>query len=258
MPGGGGEPPVYFPVPTPLPDPDGGLPWWAGPLMGAIGGALLNQLLDGMNSLFPPIAKPGSFTLIAPCDVDDAGNPQNRTWQFAESSVMERLHAHQVALMEIMQQHLDWKTPTCDCNEPEQYEGDFRTISFRSDQTSPYGKSRLRKRFRYRSVSGNDLGAIVDHWKDFTWEGGPYRVRWIGKSWRSPEIWAASEAEGQRVIQHAAAEAGAYALETGGWSTRISRSPRLGVPGTMRVDTTGGYFWITERDGSNGRPIVAY
>jgi hypothetical protein len=29
------------------------------------------------------------------------------------------------------------------------------------------------------------------------------------------------------------------------------------VPGTMRVDTTGGYYWITARDGSNGRPLVA-
>jgi len=29
------------------------------------------------------------------------------------------------------------------------------------------------------------------------------------------------------------------------------------VSDTMRVDTRGGYYWITSRDGSNGKPIVA-
>ena len=87
--------------------------------------------------------------------------------------------------------------------------------------------------------------------------GGPYRVRWIGSTWRSPEIWAASESEGQRVIQHAAAEAGFGPLEGGRWSTRLSSSGRQGVPGTMRVDTTKGFYWITARDGSDQRPIVA-
>jgi hypothetical protein len=29
------------------------------------------------------------------------------------------------------------------------------------------------------------------------------------------------------------------------------------VSGTMNVDTTGGYYWITERDGSSHRPVVA-
>ena len=257
--GGGGGGGITVPVPdggAPGPGPDG-VPWWVPALGGALGGAVVNQLVDAIDDLFAPTFEPGSFTLTAPCDVDDAGNPQFRTWEFAEGSFQERMNAHQVAMMEMLQQHLDWKTPTCDCNESDSPEGDFRTISFRSDETSPYGKSRLRKRFRYRSVSGNDLGAVVDHWKDFTFEGGPYRVRWIGKSWRSPEVWAASEAEGQRVIQHAAGEAGVGPLEDGRWSTRVSSSARLGVSGTMRIDTTGGYYWITARDGSSERPIVA-
>jgi hypothetical protein len=29
------------------------------------------------------------------------------------------------------------------------------------------------------------------------------------------------------------------------------------VSGTMNIDTTGGFYWITDRDGSNGRPVVA-
>lgn len=252
--GGGG---ITIPVPPGGGGPDGpgGVPWWAPALAGAVGGALLNQLAEAVDDLLAPVVDAGSFTLTAPCDKDASGNPEQRIWQFPQQTQPERVLSHQVALMEIMQQHLDWKTPICD--EAPTLEGDFRTISFRSDETSPYGKSRLRKRFRYRSISGNDLSAVVDHWQGFTWDGGPYRVRWIGGSWRSPEIWAASEAEGQRVIQHAAAEAGFSPLEGGRWSTRLSSSGRQGVPGTMRVDTTGGYYWITARDGSDERPLVA-
>ena len=252
--GGGGD---IIPVPPGGGGPDGpgGIPWWAGPLATAAAGAVLNQLLDGVSELIAPPALAGSFTLTAPCNKDEAGNPLQRTWEFEQSTAMERLNAHQVAILEVLQQHLDWKTPICD--EQTIPEGDWRTISFRSDEVSPYGSARLRKRFRYLSVSGNDLSAVVDHWKDFTWEGGPYRVRWIGPTWRTPEVWAASEAEGQRVIQHAAREAGFDPLEGGEWRTRLSSSTRLGVLSNFRVDTTGGYYWITARDGSDGRPIVA-
>ena len=146
----------------------------------------------------------------------------------------------------------------CACNDPTPIiDGDWRTISFRSDETSPYGKSRLRKRLRYRSLSGNDLDAIVDHWKDFSFESGPTRVRWTGGAWGTVEVWASTEAEGKRVIQHAAGEAGFDPFESGRWSTRTSSSARLGVRGTVRIDTTGGYYWITARDGSDQRPIVA-
>ena len=44
--------------------------------------------------------------------------------------------------------------------------------------------------------------------------------------------------------------------QTGRWSVGGSGSPRLGVSDTMRVRTTGGYYWITARDGAEGRPLV--
>ena len=254
--GGGGGGGTYLPVPPGGGGGDGpdGLPWWVGPLAGALAGAVLNQLADVMNNLLLPQLDSSSFTLTAPCNKDEQGNPLQTTWDFPTQDAQSRLLSHQVALMEIIQQQLDWKTPICD--EHPLDEGDFRTISFRSEQTSPYGKSRLRKRFRYRAVSGNDLSAVIDHWKDFSFEAGPYRVRWVGGAWRSPEIWAATEAEGQRVIEHAAVEAGVSPLEGGRWSTRLSGSTRQGVPGTMKIDTTGGYYWITARDGSSERPLV--
>ena len=261
--GGGGGGGITFPVPDDEPGPGGDQPWWLTPLLAGLAGAgtgvILNELLGGGGGGGGGgEIEPATFDMIAPCDFTEDGQHQNRLWEFEVPYILPRMVQHQVALMQMLQQHLDWKTPICGGDEPQPIpEGDFRTISFRSDETSPYGKSRLRKRFRYRSVSGNDLGAVVDHWKDFTFEGGPYRVRWVGGTWRAPEIWAASEAEGQRVIQHAAAEAGVSPLEGGRWSTRLSGSGRQGVPGTMRVDTTGGYYWITARDGSDQRPIVA-
>lgn len=257
-PGGPGGPPIPpIPLPPgPLPDPIDGVPWWAAPLLAGSTSAALSLIGNALNDLLGPKLPAGSYTLTAPCDVDEEGNPQTRTWQYPDQKVDERLLAHQITILEALQQHLDWKTPICQ-HDPFTAEGVFRTISFRSDQTSPYGKSRLRKRFRYRCLSGNDENALVDHWKDFSFEGGPHRVRWTGPTWRSPEVWAATPAEGKRVVQHAADEAGVGPLEAGGWSTRLSGSGRQGVPGTMRVDTTGGYYWITARDGSDARPKVA-
>ena len=253
---GGPNGPPQIPVPpeVPGPGPDG-VPWWLPPLISGATGAALNQIGNAINDLLETQLPEGSFTLTAPCNKDAEGNPLTETWTFPAQKYTERSLAHQITTLEALQTHLNWKTPTCD--EAPIPEGDFRTISFRSDETSPYGKSRLRKRFRYRSVSGNDLGAVVDHWKDFVFEGGPYRVRWVGGTWGSPEVWAASEAEGKRVIQHAAAEAGFDPFESGRWTTRVTSSTRRRVQCTVRVDTTGGYYWITARDGSSERPTVA-
>ena len=200
------------------------------------------------------------FTFNSACgENEDGSNAQVKyTLQGAIDlkGCFDALAAQNGTIMQMLQQHLLWKTPTCPEETPE-LEGDFRTISFRSDETSPYGKSRLRKRLRYRSRSGIGLGELVDYWKDFTFTGGPIRVRHVGSSWGTVEVWAASEAEGKRVILHAAGEAGIDPNQVGRWSTRRSDSSRLGVSLPMRVDTTGGYYWITNRDGSDNRPIVA-
>lgn len=213
--------------------------------------------LNALAELFEQPLPAADYALTGVCeDVDENGNQPRTEVNLPEQKWADRVIALGDMMPTLLQAQKNYKQPIC---EPQSSipEGDWRTISFRSAETSPYGKSRLRKRFRYLSVSGNDVGTVVDHWKDFTWESGPYRVRWIGKSWRTPEVWAATEAEGQRVIQHAAREAGFSPLEDGRWSTRVSSSARLGVSGQMSVDVTGGYYWITARDGSSNRPIVA-
>ena len=210
---------------------------------------------DPCPDIQPEMVGQSIYVMTAPCDKSESGEQLEWEKTLEAQAGLPAISARLEALSEQVSQALAWKTPICDDSvEPE---GDFRTISFRSEKTSPYGKSRLRKRFRYRSTSGLGLGEIVDHWKDFSWESGPYRVRHVGSSWGTPEVWAASEDEGKRVIRHAAGEAGINTDQVGRWSTRRSNSSRLGVSDTMKVDTKGGYYWITSRDGSDNRPMVA-
>ena len=148
------------------------------------------------------------------------------------------------------------KLKDCACPEKPVQEGDYRTISFRSDEKSPFSNARLRKRFKYRSKSGLDLGAIVNHWADFEFAAGPVAVGHVGSALGSPQVWAATADEGKRVIRHAGGEAGINPDQVGEWRIGSSDNARYGVSGQMRVDTTGGYYWITARDGSDGPPIV--
>ena len=210
---------------------------------------------DPCPDIQPELVGESKFLMIAPCEKDAQGN--NLEWEkTVESGAgLPAISARLEALSEQVSQALTWKTPIC--NDKPTLEGDWRTISFRSESTSPYGKSRLCKRFRYRSISGLGLGEIVEHWKDFTFQSGPVVVCHSGSAWGTPQVWAATADEGKRVIRHAAGEAGIDPDQVGRWTISGSDSARYGVSDTMKVDTTGGYYWITSRDGSNGKPIVA-
>ena len=223
----------------------------------------LDDLLDNEDGENPedPIAIPsGQIVFRAACDKDAEGNLEQMTYPLTGASTrneaLTSIYQLNTTIAGMIQQHLLWKTPVCEPENPE-LEGDYRTISFRSDETSPFGKSRLRKRFKYRSESGTELGGVVDHWRDFTFSAGPVCVKHQGSPLGSPQVWAASVDEGKRVIRHAAGEAGIDPDQVGEWRIGGSDNPRYGVSDTMRVDTTGGYYWITARDGSDARPIVA-
>lgn len=207
----------------------------------------------------PPIPNLGSinYKLTGICEAvsDDAPQPEYN-WAIGQQEAFTGLAARIDSLALMLQTHLELKTPICGNEQPTR-EGDFRTINFRSAEASPYSSSRLRKRFRYRSTSGLGLGEVVDHWKDFTFQSGPVVVGHIGSSWGTPQVWASSENEGKRVIRHAAGEAGIDPDQVGRWRVGSSNSSRYGVSDTMSVDTEGGFYRITSRDGSDGRPIVA-
>ena len=255
-PGGPNPPPPQNPpIPWP-PDGDDNPDEWIDRLKDALttaAGVLLGNFLA---DLFQQPVEGVQYEMLAPCDVDEEGNQLVWTGdipaQQFQTAVLDRLDA----LSNQVSTHLAWKTPICP-PVPTQLEGDFRTISFISDETSPYGKSRLRKRLRYRSVSGIGLGELIDYWKDFTWEAGPVVVGHVGATWGTPKVWAASEDEGKRVLRHAAGDAGIDPDQEGQWQVRSSAGTRNGVSGTMRVNKKGGYWWITARDGANNRPIVA-
>ena len=256
--GGGGG--IDFPIPEDIPLIPGpnGEPWWADILDGIIGGAsalIAEKLFDALvEESYDGLI----YRAVSVCEKDAEGEPISEAVEVpipalqAPSAQIARLDA----IVELLQAHKNFKQPTCDKERPT-LEGDWRTISFRSQESSPYGKSCLRKRFRYRSLSGIGLGQLVDHWKDFTWQSGPVIVSHKGYSWGTPQVWAATADEGKRVIQHAAREAGFDADQVGKWGISNSSSSRYGVSLPMKVDTTGGYYWITDRDGSNARPIVA-
>lgn len=207
---------------------------------------------DGTGST--PMMGPAEYVMTGVCEQVAQGEEQPEFLYGTPGGIFyEELGSRidQLALM--LQKHLELRTPICSGKSKE---GDFRTISFISDEYPPGGRNYLRKLFRYRSTSGVGLTGLVDHWKSFSWQAGPVCVQHKDAYWGSPQVWAATAEEGKRVIRHAAVEAGLDPDQAGRWIIGGSDNPRFGVSGTMRVNTSGGYYWITERLGSNARPLV--
>lgn len=118
------------------------------------------------------------------------------------------------------------------------------------------GSRPLRKIFRYRDQSGAPLEAHTEHWRGFTWQAGPVCVIHKDASWGTPQVWAASAAEGKRVITHAAAIAGVD-LSQGRWVVTGTLNPRYGRSATMQVrPLVGNTISVTKRDGAGGLPDV--
>ena len=255
--GGGGTSLPLPPGPIPPFGPEGE-PWWVDLIKGALGGIAAGVAEQVLETLFASVYPGLIYRMVSVCEKDASGEPISEAIEVpippltAPAAQLARLDA----IVELLQASKNFKQPICAPEKP-QLQGDWRTISFRSDSTSPYGKSRLCKRFRYRSTSGLGLGEVVDYWKDFTFQSGPVIVIHSGSTWGTPQVWAATADEGKRVIRHAAGEAGIDPDQVGRWTISGSDSARYGVSDTMRVDTTGGYYWITSRDGSNGKPVVA-
>jgi hypothetical protein len=256
--GGGGG--VYLPVPDgplPIPGPDG-VPWWAAPLLAGSTSAALNLIGNALTDALGPKLPEGSFTLEAPCNEDEAGNPLTQTWTFPEQKVQERMIAHQITTLEVLQTHLNWKTPTCsDKDEKPEIEGQWVTTRWESTEKMAHSGRRLRKLFRYRTKSARDVGQLSAYWEAFTWEAGDVCVYHKGAWWGTPQIWAASQEEGQRVIRFAAAEAGLDPDKDGEWGVGSSRSPRYGMRGTMKVARFEDFPWVASRDGAAWPNVLA-
>ena len=139
---------------------------------------------------------------------------------------------------------------TCGCSKAP-VEGDWVTTRWISDETMDHSGARLRKLFRYRTKSTRSLAELSEYWRSFTWRSGIVCVGHTGAWWGNPQVWAESQGEGKRVIRFAAAEAGIDPDQVGQWKVGSSRSPRYGMPGTMRIVEKDGFPWVASRDGSN-------
>ena len=228
------------------PVPPGGIPPWVAPLI---------TLLSSSGGFADYEIPAGTREIYAACEYKQNGNPETYSVNYPTEKWSERVLTALDGVVDFQQQILLWRTPTCATSSPKV--GDYRTISFISDEKSPNGDGRLAKRFRYRSSSGVGLDGVVDHWRDFTWSAGPVCVQHRDTQLGAPQVWASSIDEGKRVIRHAATEAGIDPDTTGRWEVSGSDNPRYGMPGTMRVNTSGGYYWITSRLGPDQRPPVA-
>ncbi len=248
--GGGDDGPVYLPVPPgPLPPSgDDGTPWWATGLLSGATAAALTLIGNALDDLFETKLPAGSFTLQAPCDVDEQGNPLTQTWTYPEQIFTERSLAHQITQLEALQTQLNWKTPTCGGHDKPILEGQWVTTRWESTEKMAHSGRRLRKLFRYRTKSTRDLGQLSAYWQAFTWQAGDVCVIHKGAWWGTPQVWASTEEEGQRVIRFAASEAGLDPDQVGEWSFSRSRAPRYGMSGTMTIELYDGVPWISSRD----------
>jgi hypothetical protein len=248
--GDGNEPPRTYPMP---PDEPGGDEWWKAIARGAAAGLAEFVVEQAMEALFGNQAE-ASFTLVAPCNKDEEGNPSTYTVEFPSQSYSTRMLAWQVASADLLQQHLNWKTPIC--HEKPQLEGDWVTLRFESDEPSPNSNRVIRKLLRYRSKSGAELGSITDYWRGFTWTTGPVIVTHADAWWGQPKCWAVSADEGKRVLRHAAGEAGLDPDQVGRWIISGSRDPRYGVSLPVKFADLDGGPWVTQRDGPSGPALI--
>jgi len=216
------------------------------------------QLLRDLYELLTSLTGGTTYTLQEFCNPDNDPNYEPQTWEFEAPGALtfsgvlaNRLDA--LALM--IDQSLRAKQQTC-APTRRQAQGQPVTVNFIAN-TKPQGSSAyLRKTMRYRDQTETPEADHIDHWADFEWNAGPAIVTSHGASWGVVQVWAESDAEGRRVIEHAAAIAGVDLTAEGcRWEYSSPRSTRYGKTGTMRVehDMTGSPC-ISKRAGSDGRP----
>ena len=246
--GSGGRPP-YPPIPVPEGDKD----WnWQDLLKKAIPVVIGNLVSSSIQSFFAAQLPTASFTLVAPCNKDEKGVPLRVDYKLPIQNYQSRVLSQQAVIMEILQQHLNWKTPICSGkNEKGIY---VRSLAFESTPDPDNNYQRTIKRFRYRSNSPCDVRQLAAHWRDFVWNTGPVIVQHLGSALGSPQVWASSVAEGKRVIQHAGREAGVDPDKAGEWSIGGPNSSRYGVRATVRLKEVDGIWAATARIGPSDWP----
>ena len=231
-----------------------------------IAGALVGRLVSEILELKWPQA---TFRLASACELDENGNPIDKSYEVqipagaALPAILNRLDAigkwtdsatapHGGTSM--LQSLKDFRQPVCSKRKAT---GDLVTVNFDSLLPSPAGERPLRKLLRYRDQTGADVCNHANHWDGFEWDAGPVCVISKGLRWGEPQVWAASAAEGRRVIAHAAAIAGVDLSDPKHrWTVTHSKDPRYGQAGRM---VTKMLEWhtisVSKRPGPSATPV---
>ena len=257
--GDGGNQPPYPPIPVPSPQPPDidGEPWWLPLVRGAIAGVVAGATEEALEQLLDQPLPATSLSINAACEYKEDGSPEEFTINFPEQKYQDRVLDALTAQVEFAQQFHLWKTPICGNNTKPVLFLHWRSITFESDEYTDTGNSRLVKRFRYRGSAPGDVVELANHWKDFEWDTGDVIVYHKGTGVGTPKVWAASEAEGKRVIRHAFAEAGVDPDQSGEWGVSGTDHARYGVARRVKLKRIDGAWSATARQGASGWPEAA-
>ena len=175
-------------------------------------------------------------------------------WEIPQMGGIEGLAARLDSIADMISWNNWLRQPTCGPDKP-QLEGRWVTAQWISDDESVDSGMRLRKRTRWRTKSSRTDFQLAEFFDTFWWDAGPVCVRHVGGWWGEPQVWAKSLEEGQRVIREIGREAGLDPDLVGEWRDAVSRNPRYGRGGRMRLRQIEGIPWISSREGPNMLPM---
>ena len=112
------------------------------------------------------------------------------------------------------------------------------------------------KQLGYRSTVPVTQASQAEHWRGFEFMGGPCQVIYKG-AWGQIQVWAADEAEGRRVVNHACAAAGIDPADPGGEGfVAMVSGARFQTIRRYRTAERFGLPFVTVRQGPDGRPPI--
>jgi hypothetical protein len=119
------------------------------------------------------------------------------------------------------------------------------------------GSRPLVKKLTYQDRSGKSQAEHAAHWVGFSWQAGPVVCSCMGP-WGEVQCWAASEAEGRRVLTHAL-DGGGWSADSPGveWAFATAKGGRNGRTARMVTRTTPQGIEVTMRDGPSGFPVLS-
>ena len=196
----------------------------------------------------------------AACDKNDDGELESKEYQLVGGQglfpMLQALQTNQNELTDLLQQHLEWRTPICE-GETSDKNDTAVTVRFVSAQYSASGNDYLHKRLRYFSSTAGSLETYAAKWSGFTWKSGPFVVQHVGTALGAPQVWAETEDEAKRVIRKCFEGEGIDPDEEGSWKSWEVSSARYGEVQTMSPYKRDQYIWVTSRRGPSGSVELA-